>query len=305
MDLFWMPVVEPYAISEPFSTAGKVNLNYQMVPFQNYIRRATGIHAVMKGELLAAVPLYDAVRYKNAPNKDGTIREEYPEQPDAYRTTGAYRDYTDGAPGDKDYADKKFPVKVWHRSIDIESRVRETSRNVQGTLQQFEDRFMHTAPNKETYGLFRTASQICEIHLIPKKVGVPVNDGGDVNPAGSYTANQMSSFWSYGTGNPKSITGDNTRERPYANLYGKITTQSNTYKVFMHTQVIRKARSSSVDRFDPSKDSITAEYRGSALIERRIDHNDNRLPDYAANPDATSLDSFYRFRVLEMKRFNP
>ena len=39
LDLFWMQVVEPYAISEPFSTAGKVNLNYQMLPFRN-IRRA-------------------------------------------------------------------------------------------------------------------------------------------------------------------------------------------------------------------------------------------------------------------------
>jgi len=32
LDLFWMPVVEPYAISEPFSTAGKVNMNYQIFP---------------------------------------------------------------------------------------------------------------------------------------------------------------------------------------------------------------------------------------------------------------------------------
>jgi hypothetical protein len=31
LDLFDMPVVESYAISEPFSTAGKVNLNYPMV----------------------------------------------------------------------------------------------------------------------------------------------------------------------------------------------------------------------------------------------------------------------------------
>ncbi|MEI6536174.1 MAG: Verru_Chthon cassette protein A, partial [Verrucomicrobiaceae bacterium] len=42
MDLFWMPVIEPYAISEPFSTAGKINLNYAIAPF-SYIRRATGL----------------------------------------------------------------------------------------------------------------------------------------------------------------------------------------------------------------------------------------------------------------------
>ena len=28
-DLFWMPVVEPYAISQPFATNGKINLNFQ------------------------------------------------------------------------------------------------------------------------------------------------------------------------------------------------------------------------------------------------------------------------------------
>ena len=47
LDLFWMPVVEPYAISEPFSTAGKINLNYQILPFTN-IKRATGIHSLRK-----------------------------------------------------------------------------------------------------------------------------------------------------------------------------------------------------------------------------------------------------------------
>jgi hypothetical protein len=33
LDLFNLPVVEPYAISEPFSTGGKVNLNYVLAPF--------------------------------------------------------------------------------------------------------------------------------------------------------------------------------------------------------------------------------------------------------------------------------
>ena len=55
LDLFWMPVVEPYAISEPFSTAGKINMNYQMVPF-TYIERSTGLHALLMNEELYAVP---------------------------------------------------------------------------------------------------------------------------------------------------------------------------------------------------------------------------------------------------------
>jgi len=32
LDLFWMPIAEPYPISEPFSTAGKIGMNYQIVP---------------------------------------------------------------------------------------------------------------------------------------------------------------------------------------------------------------------------------------------------------------------------------
>ena len=55
LDLFWMPVVEPYAISEPFSTAGKVNMNYQMVPF-TWIDRSTGIRSVLANEVVLAIP---------------------------------------------------------------------------------------------------------------------------------------------------------------------------------------------------------------------------------------------------------
>ncbi len=55
MDLFQMPIVEPYAISEPLSTAGRVNMNYQIIPF-NYITRETGVRAVLKNERVTAIP---------------------------------------------------------------------------------------------------------------------------------------------------------------------------------------------------------------------------------------------------------
>jgi len=72
MDLFWMPVVEPYAISEPFSTAGKINLNYQIMPF-TYIKRATGLYAVMKNEMMTAIPdtAASVYRYWNNKNANG------------------------------------------------------------------------------------------------------------------------------------------------------------------------------------------------------------------------------------------
>jgi len=64
MDLFWMPVVEPYALSEPFSTAGKINMNYQIQPF-SYIKRSTGLYAVLQKERLSAVPNSASSVYKD------------------------------------------------------------------------------------------------------------------------------------------------------------------------------------------------------------------------------------------------
>lgn len=63
LDLFWMPVVEPYAISEPFSTAGKINLNHQILPFTN-ITRSTGLNAVLKNMKLLAIPTSAGQSYK-------------------------------------------------------------------------------------------------------------------------------------------------------------------------------------------------------------------------------------------------
>ena len=54
-DLFWMPIVDPYPISEPFSTAGKINLNYQIAPFGSYIKRKTPLWALMKASKITAM----------------------------------------------------------------------------------------------------------------------------------------------------------------------------------------------------------------------------------------------------------
>ena len=59
-----MPVVQPYAISEAFSTAGKVNMNYRMAPF-TYIKRATAMHAVLKSERLLSIPTTAGLTYKS------------------------------------------------------------------------------------------------------------------------------------------------------------------------------------------------------------------------------------------------
>lgn len=274
LDMFFMPVVEPYAISEPLSISGRINMNYQIMPFIN-IRRATGMHAVMKGEFMTAIP-----------NEDIVPSKEY--YPLGGGSTAAW---------DQRYWNDAGDGKYWHRQLDVPA-----------TLRQFDLKFSHQSGGQKSYaGLFRSASQICDMHLIPQS-----RSGGNniTNPSGVLNASSqnqindiMNSFWAYNR-----PTGDNVRERPYSNLYARLTTRSNTFRVHVRTQVLKKARSTPATSFVPGTDQVLSEYRGSVLLERYIDPNDPNLniPDYAdAGISQQPLDSFYRFHALETKRFNP
>ncbi|HRJ71585.1 MAG TPA: Verru_Chthon cassette protein A, partial [Terrimicrobiaceae bacterium] len=64
LDLFTMPIVEPYAISEPLSTAGRLNMNYQMVPF-TYIQRRTAMVAALSAQQIIAIDTTFADKYKD------------------------------------------------------------------------------------------------------------------------------------------------------------------------------------------------------------------------------------------------
>ncbi len=64
LDLFTMPIVEPYAISEPLSTAGRVNMNYQIAPF-SYIKRDTAVRAALQSIWTVAIPDADSAKYKD------------------------------------------------------------------------------------------------------------------------------------------------------------------------------------------------------------------------------------------------
>jgi uncharacterized protein (TIGR02600 family) len=294
LDLFFMPTVEPYAISEPLSTAGRINLNYQIVPFTN-ITRSTGLNAVMKGEFMTTIPLGDTNNAKSF----------YSDTPGAPTGQSAW-----GSTGDL-FWDETRTGKFWHRPIDVTK-----------TLYQFNQKFQHTATGSNQSnryrGLFRSPSQICEIHLIPDvSKGASAGGGGTTaenigsiasitaNTSGTSLQNIMDQFWQFHPG-----TGDNTRERPYSNIYNRITTRSNTFRVHMRAQVIGKARSTAVDTLDFTKDAVLSEYRGSSVIERYIDPTDlaNPLPDYGATANPLGLpplETFYKYRTLENKRFSP
>jgi uncharacterized protein (TIGR02600 family) len=239
LDLFHMPVVEPYAISEPLSTSGRINMNYQIVPF-TYIRRDTGVRAVLASQRILAVPL----------SKAGT-----------YKYTGNAAD------------DNQPDLRV---DIDVDQ-----------TMLGFDQRF-------DADKLFLSPSEVCSIHLVPK--------------GRTYSDADMQSFWD---ANP--LSGDNTRERPYADVYPRLTTKSNTFTVHFRVQTLQKSQqriATAPTEFNPAKgDVVTGESRGSTIIERYVDPNDPNLPDFADasnfNSASSDLDAFYRFRTVGTRKFTP
>jgi uncharacterized protein (TIGR02600 family) len=251
LDLFHMPIVEPYAISEPFSTAGKVNMNYRIAPY-SWIQRSTGIRAALHSVRVAAFPTDDYGVYK----------------------TGA-----------------------WNKNYRLPLNRDETLKAFDALFAQF--------PSRLDSGLYKSAAQICERFLYPK-VGVT---GAPLATRWTADENQIRTFWKN-----HALTGDNLREKPYGDIYPRLTTKSNTYTVHMRVQTLRKAPGSNPLVWREGTDQVTAEYRGSNTIERYIDPNDRRFdkshPDTVKNQDyidvdKNSLEPAYHFRVVNTKRFLP
>ncbi|RBP41248.1 uncharacterized protein (TIGR02600 family) [Roseimicrobium gellanilyticum] len=271
MDFFWMPVVEPYAISEPGATSGKLNINYQIAPFR-HITRSTGLQAAFKSEMLTAVAHGDANIYLRRPG--------------GAPSNGGQAWFWD------ETSSSSKGRKYWHRQIDSDA-----------TLKIFQERF-------NSGFAFISPAQICEMYLLPKRVSEydtlapekwPEKISDLLKPTGN---GSILKFWE-----DHAITAENLKERPYTNLYPRLTTRSNTYQVHVRAQTVRKARSVGPEKVDVTKDSITSEYRGSVVLERYLDLTDPRLKtvDFAAGAPGTkpSLEAYHRVRVLNQKRFDP
>lgn len=231
MDLFTMSVVEPYAISEPFSTSGKVNMNYQIMPY-TYIHRSTALQAALKAEKMVAVP------------------------------TGAAPDYKTNA---------NFPSVRFALNVD--------AKDQGSTLRQFEARFGGG-------DIFHSASEICDIYLVPKGQSWKTDAAA-------------AAYW-----NNHKLTGDNARERPYANLYARLTTRSNSYQVFYRVQTLKKIKGTGAAQWSEDRDRIAAEQSGSFVLERYLEPGDETLSDAAASNTPVSLDNRYKFRILGKRIMN-
>jgi hypothetical protein len=159
------------------------------------------------------------------------------------------------------------------------------------------------------FNTFRSASEVCELWLVPDQNGKGDEGGGD------WTLEYIiKEFWK-----THRLTGDNMRERPYSNIYPRVTVRSNVFKVHMVAQTVKKAAAAKPDTFSSIEkegmpaDNITAEWRGSAIVERSINPHEPALQDSSMdyvqhftskNPTAIPrLDTFYTYRVTEVKTF--
>ncbi len=118
----------------------------------------------------------------------------------------------------------------------------------------------------------------------------------------------MAQFWS--NADETGLTGDNLRERPYAEIYPRLTTKSNTYTVHLRVQALRRAGNVDPTVWVEGRDQVLGEYRGSSTIERYVDPAERDMPDYVqtaegSNANELTLDHFYKFRILTTKRFQP
>ena len=291
MDLFDMPVVQPYPISDPFSTAGRVNLNYQIAPFSN-IHRDSALRGVLKSVDMAAVPDNAMSSYKNG-----------------------FRSYTYmGTNGATNYYSYYYPIHLNQTLAKFDAKFASNGFFRAGAEICSMWLYPALAPNNGT-----KAATVSSTYATNPAIPVVSDTGTNLT--------NIRNWWYANPGSTrKGLTGANVRARPYMGIYANITTKSNTYQIHYRVQTLKQtatAHSSDWSTWkDPAaggiSDKVIGESRGSAVIERYIDSSDPTIPDFAANfvssasggsgvslGSTNSMDAYYRFRVFNAKQFTP
>jgi uncharacterized protein (TIGR02600 family) len=232
LDNFWMPTIEPYAISGCMTTSGKINLNDQIAPF-TWIHRSTALHALLTDLRIPAIPVSMVGQYKTS----GTAI-----------------------------------TSIW-KTVD------ETA-----TIAQIENRFANNSADA-----YLSESEICSVPLVPQ---------GSASTSVTATKTALDSFWNGSQGAGR-LTGDNLRELPYAQLYSRLTTRSNSYTVHVRVQVLQKLPNDpNQDVWNEGVDLVKGDWRGSYEIERYLD-------PAASAPVAGQPLGPYKFRIVSSRRFAP
>ena len=216
-------------------------MNYEIAPGFTYIRRATAVRAAMKSESPLAIP--------NAASKVYKLWDH------------ETNDFPLGLPNTTSDQDPQVSAGTGtRRSMAIRRSIRCAARYLSMTRRRLlqEDRTPRSSSLRITSRTMESSGS-----AIPRSAICIWSGRGE--KLSDYQSGQI---W------PNYLpTGDNTRERPYTNLYAKLTTKSNTFTVHFRVQVLQKNKAPNVNyaQWSEGVDQIVSDYRGSSLIERYID----------------------------------
>ncbi len=274
LDLFYMPVVEPYAITQDFATAGKLNLNYQIAPF-TYIKRQTGMYALLDTMTQRWAP-GERPNYNVIKNKGSVIIGVPDTDAGAVGSGGASpvrAPLATALGGPNNAFNKADSSKQYRYFVDIPQ-----------TLTQFDARFAINDP-------FVSPSEICEMPLV-----VP-----------GQTAAGMTAWWS-----TRNLVGTDKRNAPYNSLYPRVTTRSNTFKVHFWVQTLNPKGLAQANTPANAAPIVTGEYRGSEIVERYLDPNvtsygASSLPASVGEVDTDYpfMNTLYKYRKVQLRQFAP
>ncbi len=152
-------------------------------------------------------------------------------------------------------------------------------------------------------GSFRSATQLCELYLVPQFDENSPASLQEVTFSEQTDQDDLRAFWS--NNELTELTGDNLRELPYSHLLPRVTTKSNSFRVYFRAQHIKKSRNSPANGYIENLDRIASEFRGSARIERYLPNISQDYVDYATDEKAAPLDSLHRIRMTDVQRFTP
>lgn len=277
LEFFRMPVVDPPGTADAVSTEGKVNMNYQMMPF-TWIKRATAMHGALQGVRLTAIPTAAVTPGTTSHYKDpaGASELEFRYGINAPATLEAFDD---------------MRFDQW-------------------------DIFRSPSEICEMWLVPQQLVSQGGVHLYSSGSVKPPLPPGNGNNASAYVNQKpgdytkMLEWWEGDPAKPDDAfeaTGDNLRESPYAQLYPRLTTRSNVFTIHYRVQAVKKSRSVKPDEWDERRDAVVSEQRGSTTIERYLDLNEadeKGMPDYATG-GGSALDDYYQIRVLNRRVFAP
>lgn len=256
LELFWNPVTAPRPLSAGLSTEGKVNLNFQILPW-TWLRRSTAMHGALQGVRITAIPA--------SPAAESTAKEN-----------------ADGSP----------PPLEFRYAVDAD-----------GTLAAFEQRF-------DGGRIFRYASEICEMFLAPKRLAGGTYESPGATPArpDAPGMENLTAWWNGRPGDPADAfeaTGDNLRESPYAQLYSRICTQSNVFRVHYRVQTLKKIPGTPPASWQEFRDVRVSDRRGSYRIERRFAPSAFQADPATTSGPASPLHRQFRLVAGNQEPFSP